>query len=182
MRKIHSNYSGFSRRCVGQRYDHSIGVYDFAYVRSNRAQNLPQIEARRDFGRQIEEQLKPLLLMPKFPFSAHGRMRSTTHFVSNTFDRMMIHVALKSQVFASILDGGLFVIQPGEVDSFLLPLTPRTDCTWKSQDVALHTMLSDGVADARHSTWVTNTKGAPDWPERPLHHFGMVFVTSRARM
>jgi hypothetical protein len=70
-----------------------------AYVRCNRAQNLPQIEARRDFGRQIEEQLKPLLLMPKFPFSAHGRMCSTAHFAMNTFHRMMMHVALKSQAF-----------------------------------------------------------------------------------
>ena len=60
MREIDSNHSRFSRRCVGQRYDHGVSVYDFAYVRCNHAQNLPQIEARRDFGRQIEEQLKPL--------------------------------------------------------------------------------------------------------------------------
>jgi hypothetical protein len=35
----------------------------------------------------------------KFRFCAHGRMCSTTHFVTNTFNRMMIHVALKSQAF-----------------------------------------------------------------------------------
>jgi hypothetical protein len=52
--------------------DHGISVYDFAYVRRNRPQDLPDLEARRDLGRQIEEQLKPLLLMPKFPFSAHA--------------------------------------------------------------------------------------------------------------
>jgi hypothetical protein len=34
---------------------HRIRVYDFAYVRSNRAQNFPQVQARCDFGRQIEE-------------------------------------------------------------------------------------------------------------------------------
>jgi hypothetical protein len=54
-------------------------VYDFAYVRCNRAQNLPHIKARRDFGRQIEEQLKLLFLTLKLPFSAHGRMCGSTH-------------------------------------------------------------------------------------------------------
>jgi len=38
-------------------------------------------------------------LMPKFPFRAHGCMCSTTHFVTNTFNRIMIYVALKSQAF-----------------------------------------------------------------------------------
>ena len=47
-------------------------MYDFAYVRCDRAQDLPQVEARRDSGRQIEEQLKPLVLTLKFRFSAHG--------------------------------------------------------------------------------------------------------------
>jgi hypothetical protein len=46
-------------------------VYDFAYVRCNRAQNFPQVQARRDFGRQIEEQLKSLVLTVKFLFCAH---------------------------------------------------------------------------------------------------------------
>jgi len=36
-------------------------VYDFAYVRRNRPQDLPDLKARRDFARQIEEQLKPLV-------------------------------------------------------------------------------------------------------------------------
>src|SRR5206468_9453723 len=73
MRKIDSNYSRFSRRCVGQRHDHSISVYDFAYVRRNRPQDLPDLKARRDFARQIEEQLKPLVLTLKFRFSAQDR-------------------------------------------------------------------------------------------------------------
>jgi hypothetical protein len=79
--------------------DYSISVYDFAYVRCNRAQNLPQIEARRDFGRQIEKKLKPLLLMPRFPLSADGRMRRATHFLMDTFNRIMIQVARESQEF-----------------------------------------------------------------------------------
>jgi hypothetical protein len=99
VRKIHGKYPEFFRSRIGQHNCYGIGVYDFAYVRCNRAQNLPQIEAGRDCGRQIEEQFKPLLLMLKFPFSAHSRRRSTTHFVTNTFNRMMIHVALKSQAF-----------------------------------------------------------------------------------
>jgi hypothetical protein len=60
-------------------------VYDFAYVRCNRAQNLPQIEARRDFGRQIEEQLKPLLLMLEFRLCAHGHMPSAASLVPKPY-------------------------------------------------------------------------------------------------
>jgi hypothetical protein len=51
VRKIHGKCSEFSRRYVGQRNDYGISVYDFAYVRRNRAQDLPQIEAGRDSGR-----------------------------------------------------------------------------------------------------------------------------------
>jgi len=61
MRKIHSNYSRFSRRCVGAAIRPQISVYDFAYVRCNRAQNLPQIEARRDLVVRLRSSYKPLL-------------------------------------------------------------------------------------------------------------------------
>jgi hypothetical protein len=47
-------------------------MYDFAYVRRNGAQDLSQVEARRDFARQIEEQLKPIVLSSYFPFCAHA--------------------------------------------------------------------------------------------------------------
>src|SRR5246127_830195 len=72
VRKIHSKYLEFFRGWIGQRNCYGIGVYDFAYVRCNCAQDLAQVEARRDSGRQIEEQLKPLVLTLKFRFSAHG--------------------------------------------------------------------------------------------------------------
>ena len=74
VRKIHGKYPEFSRRCVGQRNAYGISVHDLAYVRRNRAQDLAQVEARRDSGGQIEEQLKPLVLSPKFGVCAHGRM------------------------------------------------------------------------------------------------------------
>jgi hypothetical protein len=61
----------FFRSCIGQRNCYGIGVYDFAYVRCNRAQDLPQVEARRDSGRQIQEQLKLVVLTLKFRFWAH---------------------------------------------------------------------------------------------------------------
>jgi hypothetical protein len=54
-------------------------VYDFAYVRRNRPQDLPDLEARRDFARQIEEQLKPLLLTLEFRFCAHSHMPSAAY-------------------------------------------------------------------------------------------------------
>ena len=68
LREIHGKHSQFSRRCIGQRNAHRVRVYDFAYVRCNRSQNFPQVQARRDFARQIEEQLKPLVLTLKFRF------------------------------------------------------------------------------------------------------------------
>jgi hypothetical protein len=39
-------------RCI--RGDYSISFDNFAYVRCDRAQDLAQVEARRDFGRQIQ--------------------------------------------------------------------------------------------------------------------------------
>lgn len=56
------------------RNSYSISVHEFAYVRCNRAQDLPQVETRRDSGSQIEEQLKPFVLSTKFGVCAHGRM------------------------------------------------------------------------------------------------------------
>jgi hypothetical protein len=72
VRKIHGKYPEFSRRCVGQRNAYGISVYDLAYVRRNRAQDLPQVEARCNSGREIQEQLKPLILKLKFCLCTHG--------------------------------------------------------------------------------------------------------------
>jgi len=54
-----------------QRDGDTFGMYDFAYVRRNGAQDLSQVEARRDFARQVEEQLKPIVLSSYFLFCAH---------------------------------------------------------------------------------------------------------------
>ena len=75
MRKIHGQYPEFVCRRVVQRNGYGISVHHFAYIRCHRTQDLPQVEARRDSGGQIEEQLKPLVLSPKFGVCAHGRMR-----------------------------------------------------------------------------------------------------------
>src|SRR6266478_1325914 len=72
VRKIHSKCPEFSRSCIGQRNGYGISVYDFAYVRCDHAQDLAQVEARRDSGRQIQEQFKPFVLTMKFRFCAHG--------------------------------------------------------------------------------------------------------------
>jgi hypothetical protein len=89
VRKIHGKYPIFSGRCVGQRNSDRISVYDFAYVRCNRAQYFPQVQAGRDAGRQIQEQVKPLVLTLKFCFYTHG--------LCETPPVMMIEFALKSQ-------------------------------------------------------------------------------------
>src|SRR5207302_2084430 len=57
MRKIHGKYPEFLRSCIGQRNIYRISAYDLAYVGCDGAQDLPQVEARRDSRRQIEEQL-----------------------------------------------------------------------------------------------------------------------------
>ena len=71
MRKIYGKYPEFSRSRIGQRNGYGISLYDFAYVRCNRPQDLPQVKARRDSVRQIEEQLKPLVLTLQFGLRAH---------------------------------------------------------------------------------------------------------------
>lgn len=63
MGKIHGKYPEFLRNCIRQRNDDTICVYDFAYVGCNRAQDLPQVEARCDSSRQIEKQLQALALI-----------------------------------------------------------------------------------------------------------------------
>ncbi len=67
MRKIHGKYPEFSRHCVEQRNAYGISVYDLAYVRRNRAHDLPKVEARRDSARQIEEQLQPFAEVGRGP-------------------------------------------------------------------------------------------------------------------
>src|SRR6266849_7713162 len=63
MRKIHGQYPEFLRSGIGQYNCYRVSAYDLAYVRRNRAQDLTPVEARRDTGRQIEEQLQALVLI-----------------------------------------------------------------------------------------------------------------------
>ncbi len=72
MREIDGEYPEFLRGCILQRDGDTFGMYDFAYVRRNGAQDLSQVEARRDFARQVEEQLKPIVLSLHFLFCAHA--------------------------------------------------------------------------------------------------------------
>lgn len=96
MRKIHGKYPEFLRSRIGQRNRDGIGVYDFAYVRCNRTQDVPQIEARRDSGRLIEEQLKSLVLTLKFRFCAHGLLLKR-HLGTKSATQMMIDFVRESQ-------------------------------------------------------------------------------------
>ena len=66
-------------------------------VCGNRAQDLPQVEARRNSGHQIEEQLKPPLLTLKFRFCVHSHMRTPPICWQNPTIQMMIVFGLKSQ-------------------------------------------------------------------------------------
>jgi hypothetical protein len=72
VRKIRGKYPEFVRGCILQRNGDTIGMYHFAYVCRNGAQDLSQVEARGDFARQIEEQLKPIVLSSYFLFCAHA--------------------------------------------------------------------------------------------------------------
>ena len=72
MREIDGEYPEFLRGCILQRDRDTFAMYDFAYVRRNGAQDLSQVEARRDFARQVEEQLKPIVLSSYFLFCAHA--------------------------------------------------------------------------------------------------------------
>ena len=72
MREIDGEYPEFLRGCILHRDGGTFGMYDFAYVRRNGAQDLSQVEARRDFARQVEEQLKPIVLSSYFLFCAHA--------------------------------------------------------------------------------------------------------------
>jgi hypothetical protein len=93
LREIQRDYPDFSGRCIGQRNGYGIGVYNFAYVRCNRAQDLPQVQTRGDSGRQIQEQLKPLMLTLKLRFCAHGRMKDVTDWLGERFQpRRYIHL------------------------------------------------------------------------------------------
>jgi hypothetical protein len=67
-----ANTREFLRGCILQRVGDTFGMYDFAYGRRNGAQDLSQVEARRDFARQVEEQLKPIVLSSYFLFCAHA--------------------------------------------------------------------------------------------------------------
>jgi hypothetical protein len=69
--EIHGKYPKSSGRSVGEGNSGGIGVYDFAYVRRNRAHYFPQIQTGRDAARQIQEQLKPLVPGLKCRFCAH---------------------------------------------------------------------------------------------------------------
>jgi hypothetical protein len=44
VRKIYGKYPEFSRSRIGQRNGYGISLYDFAYVRCNRPQDLPQVK------------------------------------------------------------------------------------------------------------------------------------------
>jgi hypothetical protein len=55
----------------------------------DRAQDLPQVEARRDSGRKIEEQLKPLVLTLKFCFCAHGHARNRQFIAESVLIRKL---------------------------------------------------------------------------------------------
>ena len=72
MREIDGEYPEFLRGCILKRDGDTFAMYDFAYVRRNGAQDLSQVEARRDFARQVEEQLKPIVLSSYFLFCAHA--------------------------------------------------------------------------------------------------------------
>jgi hypothetical protein len=63
-----ANILNFSEAASGQANADRISVYDLAYVRRNRAHDLPKVEARRDFARQIEQQVKPLVFGDEAPF------------------------------------------------------------------------------------------------------------------
>src|SRR5579863_8713037 len=63
VRKIHGKYPEFFRSCIGQHNCYGIAVYNFTYICCNRAQDLPQVKARRDSGGQIEEQLQAVVLL-----------------------------------------------------------------------------------------------------------------------
>jgi hypothetical protein len=94
VRKIHGEYPISSGRRVGQRNSGTISVYDFAYVGCNRSQYFPQIQTGRDAGRQIQEQLKPLVPPPKFRFCAHIQSAANT---AEPAKEMMTDFALGSQ-------------------------------------------------------------------------------------
>jgi hypothetical protein len=95
VREIHGKYPKSSSRSVGQGNSGGIGVYDFAYVRCNRAHYFPQIQTGRDAGRQIQEQLKPLVPRLKCHFCAH--MQSAVNDC-RAYNEMMTDFALRSQV------------------------------------------------------------------------------------
>lgn len=63
VRKIHGQHSKFFLRRVEQSNDYGVSVYNFAYVRCDGMQDLSQVQTRRDFARQIEQQLEPLVLL-----------------------------------------------------------------------------------------------------------------------
>src|SRR5580693_969384 len=60
VRNIRGKYPAFSRCCVEQGNGYAISVYDFTDIRCDRAQDLAPVEAGRDSGRQIQEQLQSI--------------------------------------------------------------------------------------------------------------------------
>jgi hypothetical protein len=62
-RSIYGQYPESVERRVVQRNGYGISLHHFAYIRCNRTHNLPQVEVRRDSGRQIQEQLQPACLV-----------------------------------------------------------------------------------------------------------------------
>jgi hypothetical protein len=70
--KSYGKHPALSGPGIGQRNGHGIRMYNFSNVCCDGAQDLPQVEARRDSGRQIQEQLKPVFLRVRSRFCAHG--------------------------------------------------------------------------------------------------------------
>src|ERR1700756_1106856 len=63
MREIHGQYPEFPRSSMGQYHCYRVSAHYLAYIRCNRTQDLPPVEARCDFGGQIEKQLQLIILM-----------------------------------------------------------------------------------------------------------------------